>query len=201
MGLGKATLKFTKLPHQEWDLPEIPTFIVMGRSNVGKSSLLNALIHPQVVFRTGSRPGVTRGLVGAGVEMGRKELLILDLPGWGFASRANQEMSEWEDLGERLTHKVHSEISKVFWLIDPRREPDAMDLTVFKWMTFFDWEIIFTKSDQVKRGQRRKVMQTWEKLLGEEAFLALWASSKDGEGMSELTKKARTFVRDMAEPR
>lgn len=199
MGLGKAELAFSKLPSQEWELPDAPTFIVMGRSNVGKSSLLNALIHPQVIFRTGSRPGVTRGLVGARVEMGRKELFILDLPGWGYASRGTVEVRDWEDLGEKLTAKINPAIAKVFWLIDPRRNPDEMDITVFKWMSNFDWEIIFTKSDQIKRGQRNGVLALWEEALGEDAVRALWVSSKDGEGMQELIKKARNFVRDLAE--
>src|SRR5688572_850520 len=110
MGLGKASLSLSKLPTQEWVLPELPTWLVLGKSNVGKSSLLNALIHPQEIFRHGNTPGVTRGLVGATVSMGRKEFFILDLPGWGYSVRSPIEQKSWDELGKKLSNAVHPEI-------------------------------------------------------------------------------------------
>jgi len=197
MGLGKAALTFTKFAHEEWELPAIPTFIVMGRSNVGKSSLLNALIHPQRIFRTGSTPGVTRGLVGAEVAMGKKALFILDLPGWGYAIRPSAEIREWEDLGKKLVKKVQQPTTKVFWLLDPRRKPDEMDSLVSKWMMTFNHHFIFTKADQIIRSKRKEVEKTWASFLGEDFTDWKWMSSKTGEGLEDFAKLARSFVRDV----
>jgi GTP-binding protein len=197
MGLGKATLSFTKFAHEKWELPKLPTFIVMGRSNVGKSSLLNALVHPQRIFKTGSTPGVTRGLVGAEVAMGKKSLFILDLPGWGYAIRSSAEIREWEDLGKKLLKKIHQPLTKVFWLLDPRRKPDDMDALVSDWMMTFNHQVIFTKADQVIRSKRKEAEGTWSAFLGESFTNVNWMSAKTGEGLDDFAKFARSFVRDV----
>ncbi len=199
MGLGKATLRLTKLADQEWELPDLPTWMVMGRSNVGKSSLLNALIHPQEIFRKGSTPGVTRGLVGAAVSMGRKEFFLLDLPGWGYAVRSAIEQQSWELLGEKLMATVVHHRTQIIWLVDPRREFDANEAKILEWLGPMNWFLVFTKSDQVKRSERQKVEKKWAKAIEGSIEKSLWVSAKDGEGMDDLMKRARTFVRRVIE--
>jgi GTP-binding protein len=199
MGLGKAALSLSKLPSQEWILPELPTWLVLGKSNVGKSSLLNALIHPQEIFRSGSTPGVTRGLVGATITMGRKELFILDLPGWGFSVRSPIEKKSWDELGSKLTNAIHPDISQMIWLVDPRRDFDQSEADVLAWLGNLNWFLVFTKSDQVKRSERKKRENEWRKAVGASVENLLWVSTKDGEGMTELMGRARTFVRQISE--
>ena len=67
MGLGQAKVSFTVLRAQDLPVAKYPRWAVIGRSNVGKSSLLNALVHPKKLFRTGSTPGLTQGLIGVEV--------------------------------------------------------------------------------------------------------------------------------------
>ncbi len=199
MGLGKATLSLTKLPEQEWQLPDLPTWIVFGRSNVGKSSLLNALIHPQEIFRSGNTPGVTRGLIGANIAMGRKEFFILDLPGWGYAVRSSKEKISWELLGEKLLESVQTDKTQLIWLVDPRRPFDEGEKEILKWFGPMDWFLIFTKADQVKRSERQKTEKTWARAIEASIEQPLWISAKTGEGMSDLMGRARTFVRKVSE--
>ena len=199
MGLGKASLRMTKLVDQEWELPELPTWIVMGRSNVGKSSLLNALIHPQEIFRSGSTPGVTRGLVGAAVAMGRKEFFLLDLPGWGYAVRSAIEQESWELLGDKLESSIMHERTQIIWLADPRRSFDENEMKILKWLGPKNWFLVFTKADQVKRSERQKTERSWAKAIEGSVERAIWVSAKTGDGMDELMKRARTFVRKVIE--
>ena len=195
MGLGKAKLSMSKLTQENWELPDLPTWIVLGRSNVGKSSLLNALIHPQDIFRSGSTPGVTRGLVGATVEMGRKEFFILDLPGWGFAVKSQIDQGSWQELGEKLREKMRENKTQFIWLVDPRREFDQDSIAILNWLGPMNWFLLFTKSDQVKRSQRNKVETEWGLALKGSTEAPLWVSAMDGEGISVLAGRARSFVK------
>lgn len=199
MGLGKATLRMTKLADQDWELPELPTWIVMGRSNVGKSSLLNSLIHPQEIFRSGATPGVTRGLVGAAVQMGRKEFFLLDLPGWGYAVKSGIEQKSWEILGEKLVDSVLHDRTQIIWLVDPRRKFDEQEAKILSWLGPLNWFLVFTKADQVKRGERAKVERDWNQAVTGSTEKIIWASSKSGEGMEDLIKRARGFARKVFE--
>ncbi len=199
MGLGKAVKSFSKLPTQEWELPELPTWLVLGKSNVGKSSLLNALIHPQEIFRSGNTPGVTRGLVGASITMGRKEFFLLDLPGWGYAVRSPVEKTSWAELGDKLSATVHTEMSQLIWLVDPRRDFDGGEGEILKWLGNLNWFLVFTKADQIKRSERKACEMKWQKAAQSSIEPPLWVSAKNGEGMGDLMGRARTFVRQISE--
>jgi GTP-binding protein len=196
MGLGKATLSFTVLTAE--DLPEgkFPRWAVLGRSNVGKSSLLNALIHPQKLFRTGSNPGVTTGLIGVKVMLGnhvKSTLEIVDVPGFGFA--INPKRRDWENLGEALNAKSENTGLMWLWLVDVSREPDELDHNVSRWLGMRPYRLVYTKSDQIKKSQRPKHEKRWGQFVERATEHSIWASSLDGEGMEDLAKAARNFLR------
>jgi GTP-binding protein len=201
LGLGKATLSFTVLEAEKVPQSTHPRWAVLGRSNVGKSSFLNALLHPHELFRTGRTPGVTIGLVAAKIDMGRDErakLEIVDLPGFGYSKQKGMDRRHWEDLGECLRQRSSHGLLWI-WLIDPLREPEEMDFGVMKWLEEAPYVLIFTKADQVKRSQRNACEKKWEHFLTHSAEKAMWFSSLKGEGFEEVAKMARQFLKTSIE--
>jgi GTP-binding protein len=198
MGLGRADLSFTVL--RAVDVPEAqrPRWAVVGRSNVGKSSLLNALIHPQTLFRTGKTPGVTRGLIGARLWMGKSEesvLEIVDCPGYGFAKLGDSVMEQWQELLEALKSSSHEKGLQWIWLVDPQRQPGDLEVLMLQWLGQEPFSLIFTKADLVGKTKRVLTETAWKKWIAASSESPLWVSSKSAEGMMDLQKRAKSFVR------
>jgi GTP-binding protein EngB required for normal cell division len=168
----------------------------MGSIGSGKSSLLNALVHPKKLFRTGSTPGLTRGLIGVEVMLGRRPestLEIVDVPGFGFALKSNR--GEWEGLAQALLEKSEDKGLLFLWLIDITREPDGLDYEVIRWLGPRPFKILYTKADQVKKHHRPKYEAKWSEFVEQATEHPLWVSSLSGEGIPELGKVARNFLR------
>jgi GTP-binding protein len=203
MGLGRAQLKYTAfLPEQ---LPEgkRARWAVLGRSNVGKSSFLNALIHPLTLFKTSSTPGKTRGLIGVEVEVGKApqaRLEIVDLPGFGFAKGAvGQERETWQTLAAVLRERSQDSGLLWVWLVDPLRKPDSEEAALLRWLAGEPYSFVFTKADQVKPVARKACEEAWADLIEPATEGPYWTSSLKGEGFDAVIKSARSFVREMAE--
>lgn len=197
MGLGKAILSFTVLEPEKIPMPKYPRWAVLGRSNVG-TVFLNALIHPHSMFRTGAKPGVTRGLVAANVQLGASErstLELVDLPGFGFAKGARVERVQWTLLAEKLREKSHERGLLWLWLADPTRKPDDSEMAVAEWLGTEPYSFVFTKADQVKAKDRPAAEKIWAPCLRVATEGPYWTSAMKGEGMDAIQKSARNFVR------
>ena len=195
MGLGKATLSFTVLRAQDLPEAQFPRWAVLGRSNVGKSSLLNALLHPFKMFRTGSTPGLTQGLIGVQVRLGQSEkttLEIVDVPGFGFA--LNPKRRDWEKLGISLMEKANDQPLMWLWLVEASREPDELDREVAKWLGTQLFKIVFTKADRISKNKRQSLEKKWQDFVQRSAEASVWASAKSGEGIESLAKSARNYL-------
>ena len=125
-----------------------------GKSNVGKSSLINALVNRKALARTSSQPGKTQTINFYKVN---DEVYFVDLPGYGYAKVSEEVKAKWGNLIERYLNK--SEMLKaVFLLVDIRHEPSANDKTMYEWIVYqgYDPIIIATKLDKIKRSQVAK---------------------------------------------
>lgn len=147
-----------------------PEYAFIGRSNVGKSSLINMLTRNHKLAKTSSTPGKTL-LINHFII--NKEWYLVDLPGYGFAKRSKKEV-------ERLDKMIRSyilqreQLVNVFVLIDVRLEPQRIDLEFIEWlgMSSIPFAIIFTKADKLTANKARqaveaykqKLMETWEEL-------------------------------------
>jgi len=139
----------SKLPDNT--LPEIA---FAGKSNVGKSSLINALLNRKSLARTSSQPGKTQTINFYNLN---KEMYLVDLPGYGYAKVSESVKEQWGKMIERYLHK--SEMLKVvFLLIDIRHEPSANDVLMYDWVVSngFNPVIICTKADKISRGAVQK---------------------------------------------
>ena len=125
-----------------------------GKSNVGKSSMINALMNRKALARTSSQPGKTQTINFYNVN---DEVYLVDLPGYGYAKVSQTEKEKWGKLIENYLHKS-SVLKAVFLLIDIRHEPSANDKLMYDWIVSngFDPVIIATKLDKIKRSQLQK---------------------------------------------
>ena len=125
-----------------------------GKSNVGKSSLINALVNRKALARTSAQPGKTQTINFYNVN---KEVYFVDLPGYGYAKVSEEVKAKWGKLIERYLNK--SEMLKaVFLLVDIRHEPSANDKNMYEWIVYqgYDPIIIATKLDKINRSQIQK---------------------------------------------
>ena len=137
-------------------LPEntLPEIAFAGKSNVGKSSLINALINRKSYARTSATPGKTQTINFYNIN---EELYLVDLPGYGYAKVSEQEKIRWGKLIERYLHES-KQLKVVFLLIDIRHEPSANDKMMYEWIVAQGYRpvIIATKLDKIKISQKDK---------------------------------------------
>lgn len=139
----------SKLPDN--DLPEIA---FAGKSNVGKSSLINGLLNRKSLARTSAQPGKTQTINFYKVN---KNLYFVDLPGYGYAKVSVEIRAKWGKMIERYLHGS-PQLKKVFLLIDIRHVPSENDCMMYDWIVDNGYEpvIICTKLDKIKRSQVQK---------------------------------------------
>lgn len=149
----------SKLP--EHTLPEVA---FAGKSNVGKSSMINALMNRRSLARTSSQPGKTQTINFYNIN---KEVYFVDLPGYGYAKTSLEVKEKWGKMIERYLKK--SKVLRcVFLLIDIRHEPSANDKLMYEWILYQGYEpvIIATKLDKIKRSQIDKQLKLVREGLG-----------------------------------
>ncbi len=203
MGLGESKLSFLGYTLEQVPEGKMPRWAVLGRSNVGKSSFLNALVHARKHFHTSAQPGKTRSLVGVEVVLGRAKearLELIDLPGYGFAKGAKEaERDLWLALADTLRERSREKSLHWIWLADPLRVPAAEEFEVAKWLRREPYSLVFTKSDQVSKGKRASVEKAWGALIETSTEKPFWVSSLKGEGLDAVQASARAYVRACAE--
>lgn len=149
-------------------LPEnhLPEVAFAGKSNVGKSSLINALMNRKSLARTSGQPGKTQTINFYNIN---GQIYLVDLPGYGYAKTARKERELWGEMIERYLHT--SEVLRaVFLLVDIRHAPSENDRQMFDWMKYmgFDPVVIATKLDKIKRSQVNRQIKVIREGLGAE---------------------------------
>lgn len=143
------------------DLPEIA---FAGRSNVGKSSLINALINRKGLARTSSQPGKTQTINFYNIN---KELYFVDLPGYGYAKTSKENQERWAVMIEKYL-RTSKQLKTVFVLVDIRHEAKASDKMMYDWAIASGHEpiIIATKADKISKGAVAKQLKIIREGLG-----------------------------------
>ena len=133
---------------------KFPEIAFAGKSNVGKSSLINGLLNRKSLARTSATPGKTQTINFYNVN---QEMYFVDLPGYGYAKVSQKEKENWGKMIERYLHNSEC-LRAVFLLIDIRHEPSANDANMYEWILANGYEpiIIATKLDKIKRSQIQK---------------------------------------------
>ncbi len=160
-----------------------PQVAFAGRSNVGKSSLINALLNRRSLVKTSATPGKTQ-LINFFLING--EFYCADLPGYGYAKAPREVVDAWAPLIESYLRDA-PQVRGVVVLLDIRREPDERDARLIEWLRHYDVPAIFvlTKADKMKRQEMMKAQREITATLGLDRPLLL-TSSKSGQGITEL---------------
>ena len=155
-----------------------------GKSNVGKSSLINALMNRKSLARTSSQPGKTQTINFYKVN---DEMYFVDLPGYGYAKVSQKEKEKWGKMIEKYLH-TSKVLQAVFLLIDIRHEPSANDKQMYDWIMSngFHPIIIATKLDKIKRSQLAKQVKLIKQGLGVDSdTIVIPFSSETKQGREE----------------
>lgn len=177
---------------QKYPAPLPCEIAVVGRSNVGKSSLINCLTNNQKLAKTSQTPGKTR-LVN--YFLMNNAFYLVDLPGYGFAKRSKDEKTEWGDLIGG--YMASGRPKHLLLLLDIRHEPSPEDRQMFLWTLHagVPFTIVATKADKISRSQRMVAANKAAKLLGAPAF-AIPFSAEEKIGKDALIERIGQIVED-----
>ncbi|MBU0682644.1 MAG: ribosome biogenesis GTP-binding protein YihA/YsxC [Proteobacteria bacterium] len=183
----KGVYKTANLP--DLDLPEIA---FAGRSNVGKSSLINKLVNRRSLVKVSARPGKTQAL---NYFQAQDQLYLVDLPGYGYAKVPRKLKNDWQGLiSSYLTSRVS--LRCVVVIIDIRHALKDNDLELVTWLRSegVPHLVVYTKIDKLKRGQQMSQAALLDAGLGIQPSERLLFSAKSGEGKENLISRLDQFL-------
>jgi GTP-binding protein len=167
--------------------PDRPEYAFIGRSNVGKSSLINRLTNKKSLAKISGKPGKTRLI---NHYLINNEWYLVDLPGYGYAEVPKKERLKWEQFIKRyILHREN--LYCLFVLVDSRHEPQKPDLDFMEWLGISQvpFTIIFTKTDKLKPSELKSNLESYEKKMFEtwEIMPGYYISSAEtGDGTDEI---------------
>ncbi len=171
----------------------LPEVAFAGKSNVGKSSMINKLVNRKKLARTSGQPGKTRTINFYNIN---KALYIVDLPGYGYAKISRSESQKWGPMIENYLHSS-DQLRMVFLLIDIRHKPTDNDVMMYRWILSngFSPAIIATKLDKIKRSQKNKQLALIRSTLKVvEGVPIIPFSAETGQGREEIWSLIEKYV-------
>ncbi len=188
-------LLMTAVKPQQYPDESLPEIALVGRSNVGKSSLINCLANRKNIARTSSTPGKTATVNFYEIK-GRYR--IVDLPGYGYAKVSKLEKEKWADMIEGYL-SGRSNLVQVIQLVDSRHKPTADDKMMFEWIRSYNYEplVVATKLDKLKKSQvEGNLTAIYEELeLGDDSVLIPF-SAESREGREQVLELIEYVLSD-----
>ncbi|MCT4620475.1 MAG: ribosome biogenesis GTP-binding protein YihA/YsxC [Marinisporobacter sp.] len=182
MKIKSAEIVISAVKREQYPEDEKPEIALAGRSNVGKSSLINLLVNRKKLARTSSSPGKTQTINFYDIN---DQFRIVDLPGYGYAKVSKSSKEAWGKMMDAyLTNRKN--LIDVFQLVDIRHAPTQQDKHMYSWIKHFGFNgiVIVTKLDKIKRGQRQKHLNIIRKELqmtSDDILLPVSAESREGK--------------------
>ena len=182
MKITSVELNVSAVRQSQYPEDALPEFLIVGRSNVGKSSFVNTIINRKNFARTSSKPGKTQTLNFYKIN---KDFYLVDVPGYGYAIADKKTQMKFGKMIEDYVAN-RKELKEVFMLVDFRHKPSEDDILMYKYLKYYNLKvtIVATKIDKISFGQREKyknvILKTLE--LHDEDNLVLFSSiTKDGK--------------------
>jgi len=187
-----VTAEFVKSAFQESDWPRDskPEIAFLGRSNVGKSSLINSLLAVRGLARTSSTPGRTQSLNFFQIN---NRFYFVDLPGFGYAKVPREIKSSWGEMATSYLAKRRQLVLSIH-IVDSRHEPTKQDLQLHEWLeeSTKPHLIVATKSDKLSNNELRKNLGHIARVLNVDSVMAY--SAKSGRGREELWRAIKSAI-------
>jgi GTP-binding protein len=171
----------------------MPEIAFAGRSNVGKSSLINVLVNRRKLARTSSRPGRTQAI---NFFQRDNRLYLVDLPGYGYARVPIKVKKSWQNMVETYLRK-RSNLKAVVVILDIRRDPTKGDMDLLNWLSHYGIKaiLVLTKTDKISRHKALKQAELMRrKLEGLSLHEPIIFSAKTGQGRQELWERIEQTI-------
>ena len=179
-------VKFVKsaVNPKDYPPPQYPEIAIVGRSNVGKSSLINAIFRRNIA-KVSSSPGKTRLI---NFFLLNDSIYFVDLPGYGYASVSKAERQKWKKMIETY-FQTRENLSLVIMLVDSRHQPTKLDIMMKNWLESLGipFVVVATKADKLNQSEKAKAIKKIRETLGlPKDFPVFLTSSKEKTGIKEL---------------
>jgi GTP-binding protein len=183
VSFAKSVFRVEDLP-----VPKLPEIAFLGRSNVGKSSLINAFVGQKRLARVSSRPGFTQALNFFRVD---HRFLVVDLPGYGFAKAPVSVRKNWQRLIEKYLSSPRP-LRLLVLIFDIRRQPDKLDFLLVDYVKEIErrFVVVLNKIDRVKKTELKKRKESWQEALALPEEMFFLTSCRTNEGIPAF----RNFV-------
>lgn len=190
---GPIPLEFiTSVPEHDLLPPAVAEVAFVGRSNVGKSSLINSLAGRKKIAHTSKSPGRTRALNCFAVSDGRH---LVDCPGYGYAAVPTAERDRWRTMMERYLLE-REPLVMVAALVDGEVGPTSLDISLFEWLDAngIPYSVIATKHDKIRPSKLDKRKRDLASGCGVEMKEVIWVSAVKGTGVDRLRGQVRQWL-------
>jgi GTP-binding protein len=181
----QAEFVISAVSERDFPREEIPEVVFAGRSNVGKSSLINRLAGKAKLARTSSTPGKTQTINFYRIN---GDFFFVDLPGFGYAKAAKAAVQQWKEFIEQY-FRNRSTIALVIQLVDSRMPPTDLDFRLSEWLakSNIPYMLVATKSDKLSNNQRGASTRIFSNSLGGQSVVM--SSAETGAGCKEIWKR------------
>ena len=192
MKVTKAEFIKSAFQEDDWPKDSQPEVAFLGRSNVGKSSLINSLLSVRGLARTSSTPGRTQSLNFFSVN---DQLKFVDFPGFGYARVPKNIKSSWGEMATAYLAKRRQLVLSIH-IVDSRHEPTKQDLQLHEWLEEYEKPrlIVATKSDKLSNNELRRNLEHIARVLDDDSVMAY--SAKSGRGRNELWRAIESAIRE-----
>ncbi len=190
----KVALEATCFTVEQLPAPDTPEVAIAGRSNVGKSTLINALLGVKLAH-VGATPGKTRSINFYSIQAETVKFRLVDLPGYGYASRSKTERNEWSKLISSYVQKRES-LALVCHLADFRHGLLKNDIQLQTWLKDCQKAtmVVFTKADKIAQGKRRSMLQGYVASGLRSVDVPIITSGENRTGIDELRSFIEKFI-------
>lgn len=178
-------VKFLKSTVKEFPPADLPEVVFVGRSNVGKSSLIN-MITGRNIARVSKEPGRTRMI---NYFLLDDRVYLVDVPGYGFARVPREEQDRWRKMMENYFRERKENIRMVFVLVDSVVGVQPLDERMIEWLEYLGipFTVVLTKTDKAKQKEISKTLKQVRNYVGDQAIIL--SSAKEGKGKKEILSR------------
>jgi GTP-binding protein len=193
LNLNNARYELTAVRPDQYPLTGLPEISFVGRSNVGKSSIINALLNRRGLARKSGTPGKTREINFYNID---DIFYLVDLPGYGYASVSREKKTSWGGVVDTYL-TTRKNLSAIFMLVDIRHDPSKEDIVMHDWIKHQGIKriIVANKVDKIPRAQVKIKTQNISKILGLDAeSICIPFSAETKQGRDEVWKEINTIL-------